>query len=103
MLKGCPISLSRRCSDSFRVLRCFCRAHDARWARTVDPKHPCCRLVASVARVSKPPARAQKAGGETFAWLLLTAERALTLDAINCLMPNASNLEMTVVAPHRRN
>ena len=45
----------------------------------------------------------RKAAGDTFAWLLLTAKQALTLDAINCLMPNASNLEMTVVRTHRRN
>ena len=27
---------------------------------------------------------------------------ALTLDAIDCLMPHASNLDMTVVRPQRR-
>ena len=34
--------------------------------------------------------------------MLLTAKQALTLDAIDCLMPHASNLEMTVVRPQRR-
>ena len=32
----------------------------------------------------------------------LPVKRALTRDAIDCLMPQASNLEMTVMRPQRR-
>ena len=128
--------------------RCNRSICSARALPPLVPKHACCRLVASVARVPQPPARARKTevrekrslaplvGSLRIAakfdrlsgsWnrptktccgtgehnrlrenryeprsRLLTAKQALTLDAIDCLMPNASNLEMTVVRPQRR-